>query len=377
MRGEDRTSGALFSYVDVEARIPANHPLRAMRRLTNAALAELDRSFFALYEGIGRPSIPPERLLRASLVQLLYSIRSERQLVERLEFDMLFRWFVGLTIDEKVFDASTFSKNRDRLLTHEIAQEFLSSLIGLPEVKRLMSAEHFSVDGTLLKAWASMKSFRPKDGSGEGSGNGSGDPPPGRNREADFRKTKRSNATHASTTDKDARLYRKGAGQESRLAYLGHALMENRNGLVAAAEATRATGTAEREAAAAFSQRLPFGATLGADKGYDAEAFVEDLKARGIEPHIAINGTVSKTGKARKTAVPPEIAASLRYAISQRLRKRIEEGFGWSKAVAGLTQVKVRGLDKVRAVFVFAMAAYNIVRLPKLLAPRGAARPAT
>lgn len=377
MRGEDRTSGALFSYVDVEARIPANHPLRAMRRLTNAALAELDRSFFALYEGIGRPSIPPERLLRASLVQLLYSIRSERQLVERLEFDMLFRWFVGLTIDEKVFDASTFSKNRDRLLTHEIAQEFLSSLIGLPEVKRLMSAEHFSVDGTLLKAWASMKSFRPKDGSGEGSGNGSGDPPPGRNREADFRKTKRSNATHASTTDKDARLYRKGAGQESRLAYLGHALMENRNGLVAAAEATRATGTAEREAAAAFSQRLPFGATLGADKGYDAEAFVEDLKARGIEPHIAINGTVSKTGKARKTAVPPEIAASLRYAISQRLRKRIEQGFGWSKAVAGLTQVKVRGLDKVRAVFVFAMAAYNIVRLPKLLAPRGAARPAT
>jgi len=377
MRGEDRTSGALFSYVDVEARIPANHPLRAMRRLTNAALAALDASFSALYEGIGRPSIPPERLLRASLLQLLYSIRSERQLVERLEFDMLFRWFVGLTIDEKVFDASTFSKNRDRLLTHEIAQAFLSSLIGLPEVKRLMSAEHFSVDGTLLKAWASMKSFRPKDGSGEGSGTGSVDPPPGRNREADFRKTKRSNATHASTTDKDARLYRKGAGQESRLAYLGHALMENRNGLVAAAEATLATGTAEREAAAAFSQRLPKGATLGADKGYDAEAFVEGLKARGIEPHVAINGTVSKTGKARKTAVPPEIAASLRYAISQRLRKRIEEGFGWSKAVAGLTQVKVRGLDKVRAVFVFAMIAYNIVRLPKLLAPRGEVRPAT
>jgi transposase len=378
MRGEDRTSGALFSYVDVEARVPANHPLRAMRRLTDAALAELDASFSALYEGIGRPSIPPERLLRASLLQLLYSIRSERQLVERLEFDLLFRWFVGLTIDERVFDASTFSKNRDRLLTHEIAQEFLCSLIGLPEVKRLMSAEHFSVDGTLLKAWASMKSFRPKDGAGEGSGNGSGGPPQaGRNGEADFRKTKRSNATHASTTDKDARLYRKGAGQESRLAYLGHALMENRNGLMAAAEATLATGTAEREAAAAFSQRLAKGATLGADKGYDAEAFVEGLKARGIEPHVAINGTVSKHGKARKTAVPPQVAASLGYAISQRLRKRIEEGFGWSKAVAGLTQVKVRGLAKVRAVFVFAMAAYNIVRLPKLLAPRGELRPAT
>ena len=312
MRGEDRRSGALFSYVDVEARIPAKHPLRTMRRLTNAALAELDPRFSALYEGIGRPSIPPERLLRAVLLQLLYSIRSERQLVERLEFDMLFRWFVGLSIDEKVFDPSTFSKNRDRLLTHEIAQEFLSSLLGLPEVKGLLSAEHFSVDGTMLKAWASMKSFRPKGSSDEGPRSGPGDPPqPGRNGEVDFRKTKRSNATHASTTDKDARLFRKGAGQESRLAYLGHVLMENRNGLVAAAEATLATGTAEREAAACMSQRLPKGATLGADKGYDAEAFVEGLKARGIEPHIAINGTVSKHGKARKTAVPSEVAASV------------------------------------------------------------------
>src|SRR6202453_133622 len=371
MRGEDRTSGALFSDLDVEARLPAQHPLRAMRRLTNAALAELDARFSALYEGIGRPSIPPERLLRASLLQLLSSIRSERQLFERREFDMLFRWFVGLMIDEKVFDASTFSKN-----THEIGQEFLSSLLGLAEGKGLVSAEHFSVDGTMLKAWASMKSFRPrnsrpKNSSGEGPGSGPGDPPqPGRNGEVDFRKTKRSNATHASTTDKDARLFRKGAGQESRLAYLGHALMENRNGLVAAAEATLATGTAEREAAAAFSQRLPKGATLGADKGYDAEAFVEGLKARGIEPHIAINGTGSKHGKTRKTAVPSAVAASVRYAISQRLRKRIEEGFGWTKTVGGLTQVKLRGLAKVRAAFVFAMAAYNIVRLPKLIARR-------
>jgi transposase len=379
MRGEDRVSGALFSYVDVEARIPAKHPLRAMRRVTDGALAELDRAFSALYEGCGRPSIPPERLLRAALLQLLYSIRSERQLVERLEFDLLYRWFVGLSIDEKVFDASTFSKNRDRLLTHEVAQGFLSSLLSLPEVKGLLSAEHFSVDGTLLKAWASMKSFRPKSlSSGEDPRNGSGEPPqPGRNGEADFRKTKRSNETHASTTDKDARLYRKGEGQESRLGYLGHALMENRNGLVVAAEATLATGTAEREAAARMSERLPKGATLGADKGYDAEAFVEGLKEREIAPHVAINGTVSKTGKMRKTAVPPEVAASLGYAISQRLRKRIEESFGWSKAVGGLAQVKVRGLDKVSAVFVLAMAAYNIVRLPKLLAPRGEVRPAT
>jgi transposase len=364
MRGEDRTSGSLFSYVDVEARIPAKHPLRAMRRLTNAALAKLDGAFSALYEACGRPSIPPERLLRATLLQLLYTIRSERQLVERIEFDMLFRWFVGLSIDETVFDASTFSKNRDRLLTHEIAHRFLSSLLALPEVKGLLSAEHFSVDGTLLKAWASMKSFRPKDGSGE-------PPQPGRNGEADFRRTKRSNETHASTTDQDARLFRKGDGQESRLSYLGHALMENRNGLVVAAEATLATGTAEREAAAALSERLPKGATLGADKNYDAKAFVEGLKARRIEPHVAINGTVSKNGKVRKTAVPSEVAASLRYAISQRLRKRIEECFGWGKTVGGLAQVKVRGLDKVRAVFVFGIAAYNLVRLPKLLAPTG------
>ena len=250
MRGEDRTSGALFSYVDVEARLPAKHPLRAMRRLANAALDELDARFSALYEAVGRPSIPPERLLRATLLQLLYSIRSERQLVERLEFDMLFRWFVGLSIDEKVFDASTFSKNRDRLLTHEIAQGFLASLLALPEVKGLISADHFSVDGTLLKAWASMKSFRPKDGSGE-------PPTPGRNGETDFRKTKRSNETHASTTDKDARLFRKGDGQESHYSYLGHALMENRNGLVVGAEATLATGTAEREAAAASASGCP------------------------------------------------------------------------------------------------------------------------
>jgi transposase len=369
MRGEDRTSGALFSYVDMEARIPTKHPLRAMRRLTNAALSDLDGAFSALYEACGRPSIPPERLLRATLLQLLYSIRSERQLVERLEFDLLFRWFVGLSIDEKVFDASTFSKNRDRLLTQEIAQGFLSSLLALPEVKGLLSAEHFSVDGTLLKAWASMKSFRPRDGSGE-------PPSPGRNSEADFRKTKRSNETHASTTDLDARLFRKGDGQESRLSYLGHALMENRNGLVVAAEATLATGTAEREAAARLSERLPEGATLGADKNYDAEAFVEGLKARGIEPHVAINGTVSKNGRVRKTAVPNHVAASLGYAISQRLRKRIEESFGWSKTVGGLAQVKVRGLAKVRAVFVFGVTAYNLVRLPKLLAPKGDVCPA-
>ncbi len=322
-----------------------------------------DRSFSALYEGCGRPSIPLERLLRRALLQILYSIRSKGQLVERLGFDLLFRWFVGLSIDVKAFDASGFSKNRDRLLTHEVAQRILSSLLGLPEVKRLLSAEHFSVDATLLKAWASMKSFRPKDGSGE-------PPRPGRNGEADFRKTKRSNETHASTTDKDARLNCKGAGQESRLGYLGHALMENRNGLAVAAEATLATGTAEREAAARLSERLPKGATLGGDKGYDAEAFVEGLKEREIAPHVAINGTVSKTGKVRKTAGPEEVAASLGYAISLRLRKRIEESFGWSRTVGGSDAgegVRPRlGQRRFRP----RQAAYNVVRLPSSW-PRG------
>ena len=364
MRGEDRTSGTLFSYIDTEARIPAKHPLRTMRRLVNAALEDLDGAFCRLYEKLGRPSIPPERLLRAMMLQLLYTIRSERQLVERLEFDILFRWFVGLSMDERVFDASTFSKNRDRLLTAEIAQAFLSSIVALPEVKRLMSAEHFSVDGTLLKAWASMKSFQPKDGSGA-------PPTGGRNADADFRKTKRSNETHASKTDPDARLFKKADGQESKLAYLGHALMENRNGLVAAAEATLATGTAERDAAARLSDGLPEGATLGADKNYDAEAFIEGLKAKGVVPHVAIHGGLSKTGKTRKTSVPCEVAASDGYAISQRKRKRIEEIFGWEKTIGGLDQLMVRGLAKVQAVFVFTCAAYNIIRMPKLLAKTG------
>jgi transposase len=367
MRGGDRSNGSLFSYIDPEARIPAKHPLRAMRVTVNRVLAVLDGTFSTLYARIGRPSIPPERLLRAMLLQMLYTIRSERQLVERVEFDILFRWFVGLSLDEPVFDATVFTKNRDRLLNQEIAQEFLSTLLDLPEVKKLLSAEHFSVDGTMLKAWASMKSFQPKDGSG--------DPPsPGRNGTADFRKTKRSNDTHASTTDPDARLYKKADGQESKIAYLGHALMENRNGLVVAADATLATGTAERDAAARFAESLPEGATLGADKNYDAEAFVEDLKARKIEPHIAVNGSVSKLGTVRKTSVPAETAASAGYAISQCIRKRIEEIFGWGKTIGGLGQVKMRGLAKVQAVFVFAMAAYNIVRLPAIWAARGDVR---
>lgn len=367
MRGSDEQAESLFSYVALEERIPASHPLRKIRAIVNASLAALDASLDALYASGGRPSIPPERLLRATLLQLFYSIRSERQLVERLEFDLLFRWFTGLGIDDPVFDASAFSKNRDRLLTAEVAQEFLSALLAQPQVKMLLSSEHFSVDGTMLKAYASMKSFRAKDGSD--------DPPsPGRNGERDFKRRKLSNETHASTTDPDARLYRKGDGQESRLAYLGHALMENRSGLAVRGDVTHATGVAEREAAMGLTQALAKGSTLGADKGYDAEAFVEDLKARQIEPHIAINGAVSKTGKVRKTAVPPEIAVSKGYEISMRRRKRIEEIFGWTKITGGLAQLKLRGLAKVRAAFTFGLAAYNLIRLPKLLKTAGGLR---
>ena len=364
MRGADERSGSLFSYVDIEDRVPQEHPLRRIRELANGALSSLDRDFARLYSRLGRPSIPPERLLRASLLQLLYSIRSERQLIERLEFDLLFRWFVGLGIDDPVWDATSFTKNRDRVLSEEIAQAFLSALLDDPRVKRLLSHEHFTVDGTLLKAWASLKSFRRKDGKDEPPSGG------GRNQERNFRAEKRSNETHASTTDPDARLYRKGDGQESKLCYMGHVLMENRHGLAVLGAVTQATGTAEREAALALldgwrpSDRR---VTLGADKAYDVWDFVASLRDRNVTPHIAIDGNVRKNGKPRKTAIDARTTRHPGYGISQVIRKRVEEVFGWSKAVGGLTQLKVRGLSKVRAKFTFALAAYDLVRLPKLL----------
>jgi IS5 family transposase len=302
-------------------------------------------------------------LIRASLLQLLYSIRSERQLMERMEFDLLFRWFVGLGIDDPVWDHSVFSKNRDRLLTTEIAQEFLAALLADAKVKRLLSHEHFSVDGTLLKAWASMKSFQAKDGNGNPSG-------AGRNGERDFRGEKRSNETHSSTTDPDARLYRKGGGQESRLCYMGHAVMENRNGLAVSGEVTHATGTAEREAALGWidqrcaNRRI----TLGGDKAYDVYEFVEALQARNVTPHIAVNGNIRWNGVPRKTAIDRRTTRHAGYGISQCIRKRIEEIFGWTKAIGGLAQVKLRGLAKVNAAFIFGLVAYNLIRLPKLLA---------
>jgi transposase len=363
MRGTDGRSGSLFSYVDLEDRVPGGHPLRGIRELANSALKSLDRDFARLYSRLGRPSIPPERLLRASLLQLLYSIRSERQLMERLEFDLLFRWFVGLGVDDPVWDATSFTKNRDRVLSEEIAQAFLSALLENPKVKRLLSHEHFTVDGTLLKAWASMKSFRRKDGDDKPSGGG-------RNAERDFRSEKRSNETHASTTDPDARLFRKGDGQESKLCYMGHVLMENRHGLAVLGDVTHATGTAEREAALALlegwrgSDRR---VTLGGDKAYDVADFVASLRACNVTPHIAIDGNIRKSGKPRSTAIDARTTRHPGYTISQVIRKRVEEIFGWGKAVGGLTQLKVRGLSKAKAKFTLALAAYDLVRLPKLL----------
>jgi len=383
MRGSDNRTGSLFSYVDLESRVRVDHPLRVIREITDAALSSLDEDFSALYPArLGRPSIPPERLLRAMLLQAFYGIRSERQLVERIEFDLLFRWFVGLGVDDPAWDHSSFTKNRERLLEGEIAGKFLRAVLAQSRVKRLLSSDHFSVDGTLIEAWASIKSFRRKDGDdagggGDGSSRGAG----GRNAERNFHGEKRSNETHASTTDPEARLYRKGDGQAARLCYIGHVLMENRHGLAVGGRVSQATGTAEREAALAlidahrgrhgWDRRL----TLGADKAYDVTAFVEDLRARKVTPHVAVDGRLSKTGKPRKTAIDGRTTHHAGYAISLRCRKRIEEVFGWTKSSAGLAKIKLRGCARVDAAFTLALAAYNLIRMPKLLPELGAVVP--
>ena len=273
MRGSDGRAGELFAYVDLERRVPAEHPLRVIRAVVNAALGELSGAFGQLYARLGRPSIPPEKLLRALLLQAFYSIRSERQLMERLEFDLLFRWFVGLGIEDPVWDASTFSKNRDRLLAGEVAARFLATVLARPEVKRLLSDDHFSVDGTLIQAWASMKSFRPKDGP-------AAPPPGGRNDSRDFHGERRRNDTHASTTDPAARLFRKGPGKEAKLSFMGHLLMENRSGLVVGTRLTQAAGVAERAAALALTEAVPgrHRITLAADRAYDTAGFGAGLR---------------------------------------------------------------------------------------------------
>ena len=359
MRGDDEICGSLFSYIDLEDRVRADHPLRPIREIANAALAALSLDFAALYSGMGRPSVPPEKLLRAMLLQAFYSLRSERQLMERIEFDLLFRWFVGIGIDDPVWDHSSFTKNRDRLLEGEIAAKFLGAVLSQPRVKRLLSSDHFPVDGTLIQAWASMKSFKPKDPPESG-----GPPGGGRNAPADFRGQKRSNETHQSTTDRDARLYRKGPGMEARLCFIGHGLMENRSGLIVDARLTRVSGHAERLAALDMVRHRadrPGAVTLGADRGYDAADFVEELRGINVRPHVAQNIS------GRRSAIDKRTTRHPGYANSQRIRKRIEEAFGWIKGVGGLRQTKLRGLAKVDWAFTFVAAAYNLVRLPKLI----------
>jgi transposase len=349
--------------VDLEARVRADHPLRAIRSIVNEALLALEREFAALYARLGRPSIAPEKLLRAMLLQAFYSIRSERQLMERLEYDLLFRWFVGIGVDDAAWDHSTFSKNRERLLEGDIAAKFLSAVLSQPRVKRLISSDHFSVDGTLIEAWASLKSFKPRDGS-------DAEPPAGggRNAEADFHGRKRSNDTHASTTDPDARLYRKGPGKEAKLSFMGHGLMENRHGLLVDACLTRADGHAERVAALHMIEpraERPQAVTLGADKAYDAEDFVNELRSLKVTPHVAQNTSNRRSSIDRRTTRHGG------YPVSQRIRKRIEEAFGWIKTVAGQEKTRFRGVSRVGFAFTFAAAAYNLVRLPKLLAEPG------
>jgi transposase len=356
MRGSDQRTDSLFSYVSCEARVPENHPLRAIRAIVDEALEVMSPEFEGLYAKVGRPSIPPEKLLRALLLQAFYSIRSERQLMEQLDYNLLFRWFAGLSMDTAIWDATVFTKNRDRLLDGDVATKFLTTVLAQPKVKGLLSDEHFSVDGTLIEAWASMKSFKPKDGSGE-------PPSPGRNGERDFHGEKRSNETHASTTDKDARLYRKGQGQAAKMAFMGHVLMENRNGLVVDARLTHATGTAEREAAIAMVEGVPgrHRITVGADKAYDTADFVANMRELGAAPHVAQNNSN------RRSAIDGRTTRHPGYQTSLRIRKRIEEVFGWIKSSAGFHKTRHQGLARVGWLFTLNVAAYNLVRLPKLL----------
>jgi transposase len=360
MRGTDRQQATMFSYLSPERRVPADHPLRTLRPMVDEALGKLSGLFDAMYAAEGRPSIPPEKLLRALILQLLYSVRSERQLMEQLDYNLLFRWFVGLNADEPVWDASTFSKNRDRLLAAEIARMFFAHVVGQARAQGLLSAEHFTVDGTLIEAWASLKSFRPKDEKPEDR------PPPDdrSNPTVNFHGERRSNATHQSTTDPDARLATKGSGQAAKLSYMGHVLMENRHGLVVDATLTLATGTAERDAAAAMLTTIPTRrrATLGADKAYDTRGFVTQCRALAVTPHVAQNTS------RRRSAIDARTTHHPGYAISQRLRKRAEEIFGWMKTIGLMRKTRHRGHARVGWQFLFTAAVYDLMRMRRLQA---------
>jgi transposase len=355
MRGADEQPGSMFSYVSLEERVAQDHPLRAIRRITDRALERLSPRFDALYIHFGRPSVPPEKLLRALLLQALYTIRSERQLMEQLDYNLLFRWFVGLGMDDAVWSPTTFTKNRDRLLEGDIAAAFFEAVLIHADTERLLSDEHFTVDGTLLEAWASQKSFRPRD---QGPpADGGGNPP------VNFHGQRRTNATHQSTTDPDARLYKKARGREARLGYLGHVLMEHRSGLIVRATVTPADGYGERDAALVMLEDLPgrHRITLAADKGYDTRAFVANLRAMAVTPHVAQH-TVG-----RRSAIDARTTRHPGYVVSQQKRKLVEQGFGWMKTVGGVRKLRHRGGPLVTWIFTFTAAVYNIVRLRRLL----------
>ena len=376
MRGQHERTGPLFSYVSTEERIPKGHPLRQVRRLADQALDRLNPTFCRLYPEGGRPSIPPEQLLLALLLQAIYGIRSERMLMEQLDYNLLFRWFVGLNPDDPVWHPTPFTKNRDRLLNEELMARFLELLMASPEVKPLLSSEHFSVDGTLLRAWASHASLERIDGSDDeppppSGGNGFGTAAAKGNKRAkgDFRGLLLSNQTHRSSSDGEARLFRKSGGTGAYLSYLGHCLMENRHGLVVASEVTPADGYGERAAAVRMARLLP-GAhqkTLGADKGYDTRDFVTDIRFARITPHVAQNA-----GPRRRSAIDGRTTRHPGYAQSIHARKRIEQVFGWIKQAAGLRQLKARGRSRVGAVFRLHVVAYNLIRLANLLSPQEA-----
>jgi len=360
MRGAFMDQGRLFSYISPEVRVPANHPLRKVRELVRDVLVELNRSLSKFYASEGRPSIPPEQFLSALLLQVFYGIRSERQLMEQLDYNLLYRWFVGLSPDDPVWDPTVFTKNRDRLQNGEVFAGFMSKLLNHPQVKPLLSDEHFSIDGTLIEAWASQKSFRPKDGSGDEDGG------------ANFHGQKRKNDTHASATDPDSRLYRKAAGREAKLSYMGHATMENRHGLAVAGMVTRASGTAERRASEAMLKARAKEAgrriTVGEDKAYDTADHVANLRAINVTPHVTQNEAITSTGKRRQSAIDARTTRHEGYGMSQSRRAMIECIFGWGKQHGTMRKTKHRGIARVAADFLLNLIAYNLIRIPKLLA---------
>ena len=358
MRGADEQQSQIFSYLSPEARVRKDHPLRAIRIMVDEVLAQMSGSFGAMYAAVGRPSIAPEKLLRAQLLQMLYSVRSERLLMEEMDYNLLFRWFVGLNADDEVWDATTFTKNRDRLLEADVAKQFLAQVVAQAGAKGLTSDEHFTVDGTLLEAWASVKSFQPKEKK---------TPPPddGGNPTVNFHGEKRSNDTHESKTDPESQLARKGPGKEAKLSYSGHLLVENKNGLIVDAEGLQANGTAERDAALVMMEKLSGtkAVTVGGDKGFDTRGFVAECRNLRVTPHVAQNHA-----RAGGSAIDARTTRHAGYRISQRKRKRIEECFGWLKTVAGLRKVRHRGVCRVDWIFTFACAAYNLVRMRNLAA---------